>query len=67
MTWSDGEAGVTLVDFLASSVAESVDFYDFWFCTFLKTARLMKFTPIFERTLLRRIGSSELAHLQGLR
>ena len=29
---SDGEAGVTLAVFLASSFSESIDFYDFWVC-----------------------------------
>ena len=33
--WSDGEAGVTLVVFLASSLSESMDFYDFWVCCYL--------------------------------
>ena len=36
---SDGEAGVTLVVFLAYSFSESVDFYDFWVFRFFERRR----------------------------
>ena len=55
---SDGEAGETLVDFLAGSLSGPMDFYEFWVNVVWATARQAKVSPISSGLFLEELGLS---------
>ena len=64
--WSNGEAGVTLVVFLALSLQGRWISTTFGFALICVTVRLVKFSPIFSGLFLKGLALSGVSYLAGI-